>query len=136
MSTVSENLRRQITERAENCCEYCHLPTIGQVGRFPIDHVLPRSRGGLTELASLALACPHCNWHKGPNLTGIDPRSGKIVPLFYPRRQKWKRHFQWHGPLLVGRTQVGRATIAVLGMNQEERVTLREELTAEGLFPT
>jgi hypothetical protein len=42
MSTVSEGLRRQVTARAGNCCEYCHLPTAGQVGRFPIDHVIPQ----------------------------------------------------------------------------------------------
>jgi hypothetical protein len=31
--------------------------------------------------------------HKGPNLTAIDPRTQRIVPLFNPRTQDWVEHF-------------------------------------------
>jgi hypothetical protein len=79
--------------------------------------------------------CSFCNLHKGPNLTGIDPRTRKIARLFHPRRMKWARHFRWEGPRLVGRTPIGRATIAVLDMNHEERVELRQSLVEEGSFP-
>jgi hypothetical protein len=48
---------------------------------------------------------------------------------------KWTRHFRWDGPFLVGRTRVGRATIAVLQMNHEERIEVRQTLIDEGLFP-
>jgi hypothetical protein len=37
--------------------------------------------------------------------------------------------------LLVGRTQTGRVTVAVLGINHPEYVAFREELANEGLFP-
>src|SRR5205823_1262876 len=101
MSTVSESLRQQITERAGNCCEYCHLPTTGQVGRFPIDHVMPRSLGGATDLANLALACPHCNAHKWAHATALDAVTNDEVPLFNPRTQLWSDHFQWSGQTQV-----------------------------------
>jgi hypothetical protein len=52
-----------------------------------------------------------------------------------PRRHTWSRHFRWTGPILVGRTSVGRATIAVLGINSPHRVRHRAELIAEGVFP-
>jgi len=55
--------------------------------------------------------------------------------LFNPRRQKWSRHFGWHGPILIGRTTVGRATIAVLSINLPHRVAQRAALIAEGVFP-
>jgi hypothetical protein len=48
---------------------------------------------------------------------------------------KWFRHFRWDGPRLVGRTAVGRATVAVLDMNDEDRVELRQSLIDEGVFP-
>jgi hypothetical protein len=37
--------------------------------------------------------------------------------------------------MLIGRTAIGRATVAVLGMNLPHRVTLREKLLAAGRFP-
>jgi acyl dehydratase len=48
--------------------------------------------------------------------------------LFDPRTQAWKRHFEWIGPVVVGRTQTGRATVAVLDMNDPGRVELRQVL--------
>jgi hypothetical protein len=34
MSTVSEGMRRQITDRAGSCSEYCHLPTTDHAPLF------------------------------------------------------------------------------------------------------
>jgi hypothetical protein len=102
---------------------------------FEIDHVIARKHGGPTVAENLALACFFCNNRKGPNLSGIDPRTGRTVPLFHPRRQSWHRHFRWNGPVLEGKTQAGRATIAVLEMNLPVRVALREELMQDDLFP-
>jgi hypothetical protein len=76
---------------------------------------------------NLALACPQCNLHKGPNLAGIDPLSGAIEPLFNPRRQSWADHFEARGPYLFGRTPTGRVTVRVLAMNDEARIDLRRE---------
>lgn len=72
---------------------------------------------------------------KGPNLAGLDPRTGKIVPLFNPRRQLWRRHFRFAGARIAGRTQIGRATVVVLAMNAPDRVELRAALIAAGVFP-
>jgi len=64
MTMLTEQFREIVSTRAANRCEYCQLPSYLQVGGFEIDHILPRSRGGLTEIDNLALACPHCNAHK------------------------------------------------------------------------
>lgn len=47
----------------------------------------------------------------------------------------WEEHFAWVGPVLTGRTAIGRTTIDVLVMNAPERVELRRLLIRAGLFP-
>jgi hypothetical protein len=122
--------------RARGCCEYCGLPERASSAPFEIDHIVARQHGGQTVSANLALACFADNHRKGPNLAGIDPLTGEKCWLFNPRRHKWTRHFRWEGPVLVGRTSIGRATVAALGMNLLHRVLQRAALMKEGKFPT
>jgi hypothetical protein len=124
-----------VWDRAKGCCEYCQMAQVNDAITFEIDHVLAQSHGGMTKSSNLALACFLDNSYKGPNLAGIDPHTGKIAPLFNPRRHKWSRHFRWHGPVIVGRTAFGRATIATLKMNLPHRVAHRRALIDEGVFP-
>jgi 5-methylcytosine-specific restriction endonuclease McrA len=104
-------LKRFVRERAGNRCEYCHL-TQQQSPLFllQIEHIRPRKHHGGDEDHNLALACIDCNLHKGPNLTGIDEESGALTELFHPRVQNWSEHFEMSGPLIVGKTAVGRVT--------------------------
>ncbi len=123
---MAASSRNFIVSRAGNRCEYCQLAQEHDpFFRFQIEHIVPRQHGGPTTAENLALACPHCNLHKGPNLTGIDPLTGEVVRLFNPRTQTWAEHFQLTGALLSGRTDVGRTTIRVLAMNAPARVQLR-----------
>ena len=110
------------------------MPQLAYRFRFPIDHIIAQQHGGPSTEDNLALACFFCNSAKGPNLAGLDPETGRLVPLFHPRRQKWSRHFRLAGPMLVGRTPCGRATVAVLAMNLPDRVDVRAQLLAAGLF--
>jgi hypothetical protein len=137
MTLFSDEMRDVVVSRAGDRCEYCHLPTRGQVATFPIDHVLPRSSGGETLLDNLALACPHCNAYKWAHTTGIDPLSGTTVPLFHPRRQLWPDHFQWslqEQGVLEGKTPCGRATITQLHINDPDMVVIRLLLATLGVF--
>jgi hypothetical protein len=92
---------------------------------FHVEHIIPQQHGGITSEENLALSCPHCNMHKGPNLTGIDPDSGQISRLFDPRREVWAEHFQHAGARLSARTAIGRVTIRVLDMNDPDQCDLR-----------
>jgi hypothetical protein len=80
-------------------------------------------------------ACSFCNSFKGPNLSGVDPATRRIVPLYNPRRHKWARHFRWNGGQLIGSTPQGRATAATLRSNLPYRISHREALIDEGVFP-
>lgn len=62
---------------------------------FPIDHILTVSLAGTNDLNNLAYACQHCNNCKYNKVEYIDPLTGKKVPLFHPRQQKWSEHFIW-----------------------------------------
>ncbi len=87
MDAATSQLVRQ---RAGNRCEYCHLPQDFSDLRFHVEHIVPRQHRGADNLDNLALACPECNLHKGTNLTGIDPDTNQVTPLFHPRRDKWE----------------------------------------------
>jgi hypothetical protein len=132
---MKQSLARRVWARAGNRCEYCLMPVAYSLDDFEIDHVTPIVHGGPTRFGNLALACYPCNCFKGPNLSGIDPRTKRVVRLFHPRLQQWRRHFAYRGAVLVGRTAIGRATIRVLRINQQERVGERRDLLDEGHFP-
>jgi len=99
---------------------------------FHVEHIRARQHDGDDAKGNLALACPDCNRHKGPNLTGIDPETQQVTLLFNPRTDIWDEHFQMSGSIITGRTRAGRATAHLLQMNIVERVRMREELVANG----
>lgn len=122
-------IRTLVRERANHRCEYCRLPQYAlPLAPFHIEHIIARQHGGPDDVSNLALACHHCNLHKGPNLTGIDPETGLVVLLFHPRQEHWHDHFALAGPMVVGLTPTGRTTVRVLAMNAARRMELRLEL--------
>ena len=132
---MDEPLEELVWERAENRCEYCQLHQHYSLLTFEIDHIIARKHGGPTVAGNLALSCFYCNSFKGSNIAGRDPKTKKTTPLFNPRRHKWSRHFRWNGAVLMGRTPIGRTTIAVLNINEAEAVATRGLLIEAGLFP-
>jgi hypothetical protein len=131
---MEAGLREPVWQRAGGRCEFCRLPPEFDVLPFQIDHIIPRKHGGPTASENLALSCLPCNARKGPNLAGLDLETGNIEPLFNPRVATWTDHFAWNGARLVGRTPAGRATIAVLAIDEPARVEHRRFLIAAGCF--
>lgn len=133
---IDASTRETVRQRAGRRCEYCRLHEHDDpLFPFHIEHIIARQHRGTDSLSNLALSCEQDNLHKGPNLAGIDPITKRLTRLFNPRRHKWSRHFRWEGPILVGRTAIGRTTVAVLGMNLPHRVGLRAALIAADRFP-
>jgi HNH endonuclease len=133
---MRQSLRQVVRERAGGRCEYCHLPDWAvPVAPFHVEHIIARQHGGSDLPENRCWSCHRCNFKKGPNLSGRDPLHGNVVPLFHPRRQRWGRHFRWVGAVLVGRTRTGRATVAVLDMNEPHRVRLRQALIDQHEWP-
>src|SRR5438105_12172095 len=114
---IESSIRAVVAERATHRCEYCLLPRADHCWPFHVEHIVPRQHGGTDSLDNLAYACPRCNRYKGPNLTAIDPETGRITPLFNPRIHAWADHFQITGDRILGITDIGRVTARLLRMN-------------------
>ncbi len=127
-------LIREVWRRADGRCEYCQLSQEFDDRHFEIDHIRSQKHRGPTIASNLALSCFRCNSFKGSDISSVDVVTRKLTPRFNPRRHKWATHFRWEDAYLIGRTPIGRVTVALLHINDELRVELREELIAEGLF--
>jgi hypothetical protein len=121
--------------RAGHRCEYCHLPAAVYPLPFHIDHIIARQHGGQATFDNLALACLHCNRHKGPNIAGVNEATGSFVRLFNPRLDEWRTHFEWNGHELRRTTSIGQITIRVLAINDPDIQAVRATLMSEGAYP-
>jgi 5-methylcytosine-specific restriction endonuclease McrA len=74
--------RRNIFLRDENRCQFCghRFPT----QQLSLDHVIPRSRGGLTNWENIVCACLRCNVRKG----GRTPHEAGMRLIRRPQKPK------------------------------------------------
>jgi hypothetical protein len=88
---------------------------------------VPHSDGGQTVAENLAFACPHCNLAKGNRQTAMDTRTKSRVRLYNPRIDVWEEHFRWSTDFrrIIGRTQIGRATVNALNFNAPDLMNAR-----------
>lgn len=57
---IPRNVKAEVAKRDAHTCRYCGT----KVAPFHVDHVYPDSKGGVTEIDNLVLACEDCNWKK------------------------------------------------------------------------
>jgi hypothetical protein len=128
-------MRAAVFERDGGRCRYCRLNQTGQAATFHVNHVVPRSRGGATELDNLVLQCPYCSLHKADKTTALDRLTQATVPLFHPLLQDWNSHLRLdeHG-IVEGLTVTGRATTEALRMNDPLPRTARSLQVMLGLM--
>src|SRR5262249_56580380 len=110
---IPAELDRTIRDTARNRCGYCLSPQRLVMARLEIEHIRPRAAGGSDDESNLWLSCPICNGHKSDKTEAVDPETKATVPLFNPRKQKWKDHFRWSadGIRIIGLTPIGRGTV-------------------------
>jgi 5-methylcytosine-specific restriction endonuclease McrA len=128
-------LRQLVWKQAGGRCEYCLVHDDDVLIPHQPDHIIAEQHGGETTAENLALACVHCNRHKGPNIASFDPVSGQLTPLFNPRTQAWEDHFALEGAYLLPLTPVGRVTVRLLDLNHPDRLQVRQALTEAGRYP-
>src|SRR5258707_1917796 len=58
--------RKNILLRDRNSCQYCSV--VLTAGELTLDHVVPRSRGGLSTWENLVACCHNCNRRKGKQM--------------------------------------------------------------------
>lgn len=127
----------RVALRARYRCEYCRAPELVFNFFFEVEHIVPLSQYGKDLSSNLALACRSCNLYKGSTLYHLDPEIGFMEQLFNPRRDKWHIHFNVDPEIgiIVGKTPVGRATIACLRINSTTQLTARRQWMRLGIFP-
>lgn len=134
-SDVSGELRRLVAGRALHRCEYCLLHEDDAFLSHQVDHIISRKHGGLSEPGNLAYACFRCNTWKGSDIASLDPRTGRMTPLFNPRRERWSDHFELRGFVIEPLTIRGEVTARLLKLNLDQRVSERRLLMSLGRFP-
>ncbi len=75
--------RHNIFARDKNTCQYCG-------GKFPrhdlnLDHVIPRSQGGISTWENVVCSCHECNRRKG----GKTPEQARMRLIAPPRKPGW-----------------------------------------------
>ena len=136
-SHISAQLRQLLAQEANYRCGYCLSTEVLSGIPLTVDHIMPISLGGSHEQENLWLACRSCNEFKGNKIEALDSQTGKLTPLFDPRRQDWYDHFYWDetGVRILDKTPIGRVTIAALNMNHELIVKARRRWVAAGWHP-
>jgi 5-methylcytosine-specific restriction endonuclease McrA len=77
--------RRNVFKRDHYTCQYCGAQPGGE--ELTIDHVLPRSQGGVSSWENCVLACMGCNKRKAdrtPEQAGLKLRHKPIRPAWKP----------------------------------------------------
>ena len=136
-TAIPSHLRQKLLTQAQFRCGYCHTQEEISGISLEVDHIQPESAGGLTEEINLWMACSSCNGYKDSQSSAIDPKTGHNAPLFNPRTQTWSSHFQWNGDgtIIIGLTEIGRATVHALKLNHSLIVKARRRWTMAGWHP-
>jgi 5-methylcytosine-specific restriction endonuclease McrA len=77
--------RRNVSKRDRYTCQYCGSQPRSE--ELTIDHVLPRSQGGVSSWENCVLACVACNKRKAdrtPEQAGVKLRKRPIRPAWKP----------------------------------------------------
>ena len=135
MSYLSAELRRQVTERAQNCCEYCRIHNDDHYLPHEIDHIIPEKHRGATDASNLCLSCFDCNRYKGSDVGSFDVETGEFALLFNPRAMQWIAHFRLDVATIIPLTPEGRVTVFLLRSNSENRLIRRRALIELRRYP-
>ena len=60
LKVVTTKMKGEVMRRDQHCCRRC-----GSIFQLEVDHIRPKSRGGINQLANLQSLCRPCNQRKG-----------------------------------------------------------------------
>ena len=132
---IPDALRREVTSRAAQRCEYCRVHQEDRLFAHEIDHIIAEKHGGETQSTNLSLACSECNRFKGSDLCSLDSVTQTIVTLFNPRSRRWADHFRVADGVIEALTPAGRVTTRLLQFNRLDSIDRRRSLIRLGRYP-
>ena len=122
---IAESVRQMVAQRANYCCEYCHIHQHEVFYPFHIDHIISLKHGGVTESNNLVYSCFPCNLNKGSDVGTFLLPQQVFIRLFNPRSDRWEEHFGIDSGRMYDKISIGQATIKLLKMNEIERIIER-----------
>lgn len=104
--------RRNIFKRDKSCCQYCGVQ-MKRADEITIDHIVPRSKGGVSSWTNCVLACLPCNKRKAnktPQQVGMrlirpatEPKMRVLISIpmgkVYQSWQNFVSERYWNAPL-------------------------------------
>ncbi len=87
MANVSRSVRFKVLERDGFTCRYCGAHGEGVV--LHVDHVHPKSRGGVNAVENLVTACFDCNMGKRDWVMSEETVEAMTIPTALPATGKW-----------------------------------------------
>ena len=119
-SYISAKIRKLVSDRAQNCCEYCLIPESLTLVPHQVDHVITEKHGGKTTEENLALSCSLCNQAKSSDIASMETETGDVIRLYHPRKDQWRENFQIEesNGVIYPLTTIGRVTIQLLKINR------------------
>ena len=131
---ISAELRRLVTRRAHQRCEYCLIHESDTFFGCHVDHIVSEKHGGATEAENLSYSCAFCNLHKGSDLGSLTA-NGELCRFYNPRTDVWPEHFAVEDAVIQPLTDIGEVTARILQFNHIDRLLERETLIVAGLYP-
>jgi hypothetical protein len=128
-------LRRRVSARARGFCEYCLVHEEDTYFGCEADHIISYKHGGTNTIENLALACLPCNRAKGSDIGSLV--HDRFTRFYNPRSDPWFDHFEIapDGVRIMGLSDIGLATVRILGFNLPERLEDRGMLRYMGRYP-
>src|SRR3954463_9488012 len=124
-SYINDDLRHLVASRSDYLCEYCLIAEEDTFYGCQVYHIISLKHCGATEPTNLAYACAFCNRHKGSDIASNIPGTVKLVRFYNPRTDKWADHFRLNGNIIKPLTDIGEATVRILGFNRNDRILER-----------
>jgi HNH endonuclease len=130
-------IRRKVEAQAKYRCGYCLTQQKITGAELEFDHIVPLSLGGTNTEENLWLACSRCNDSKNNRTVAEDPLTQEETPIFNPRTQIWRQHFEWNktNDNIIGKTAIGRTTVKALNLNHPKIVSARNLWVSVGWHP-
>ena len=95
---------------------------------------MSRKHGGESSGDNLAYCCVRCNLWKDTDIGSLSARTGRLIPLFNPRKDRWSDHFRLEEAIIEPQTAEGEATARLLKLNLDKRIAERRLPIAAGRY--
>jgi HNH endonuclease len=124
---ISDSLKKRVIQRANGRCEYCLMGNDVSFIPHQIDHIISLKHEGLTSFDNLAYACFSCNNNKGSDVGTMLLPNKIFIRFFNPRIDIWIEHFELENGVIYAQSDIAKATIKLLKMNEIDRIIERNE---------